>query len=256
MIAAPLALLLCSFGPSPAPAEAPAVNFYPWRANIAKFDGSIRALEAKDDELYKAGGPAPGAALLVGSSSVRIWMEADEPPAEIAPIPVVARGYGGARFSDLAWYADRLFAAHLTPGKPGAPVSAIALFVGNDISGAATPKRGAQTPAGAAAFVRHTLATAHAMDADVPVLLIAVTPTPSRFAGWPHIRAFNDQMKQIAAETDGVFYLDTAPAFLNADGTPKAELFRADRLHQNDAGYAVWATLIKEALTPILADVK
>ena len=254
MTAAPLALLLCSLAQSPATAEVPKVDFEPWQKNIERFEPSISKIEAKDQALYDAGGPPEGAALLAGSSSVRIWMEADEPPAAIAPVPVIARGYGGARFSDFAYFADRLFEPHLTPDEPGANVSAIVLFVGNDITGGLEQKPGAQTPEGAAAYVRHTIAVAQKMDADVPVLLLAVTPSERRWDTWPRIQKFNQQMKQIAAETDGVHYLNTAPSFLGEDGTPKSELFRNDQLHLSAAGYEVWAELIKTKLAEIAGD--
>ena len=246
MPAAPLlAALLVPFaaGQDPAPDGAPAVEFYPWRADIAEFADEIDALEERDRALYADGGPAEGAVLLAGSSSVRLWAESGEVTAGMAPVPVVARGYGGARYSDFAWYADRLFAPHLTPGEDGANVSAVALFVGNDLG---TDRE--QTPGGAAAFVAHTLATLRAQDADVPVLLIAVTPTPARFGKWDDIRAFNTELERFADANDGVFYLDAAPAYLTDDGTPNADLFRDDDLHQNAAGYAVWAGLIKAKL--------
>ncbi|MEM9700917.1 MAG: GDSL-type esterase/lipase family protein [Planctomycetota bacterium] len=252
MPAAPVLLLFSFAVGDPTPAAVPAVDFYPWRANIARFAEAIEQLEARDQALYEAGGPQEGSILLAGSSSVRIWMENGNVHRALAPIPVVARGYGGARFSDFAWYADRLFAPHLTPGQPGANVAAIALFVGNDISGKSTLQPGDQTPAGAAAFVRHTIATAHAMDADVPVLLIGVTPTPARFAGWPNIRRFNKEMARIAADDPTVHYLDPAPTYLDDEGRPRAALFVADRLHQNEAGYKIWAKLIKQAASEML----
>ena len=250
MSCAPLALLLCACAQDPAPPGAPAVDFYPWWADIAKYETAVRGLERQDRELYEAGGPPGGALLLVGSSSVRLWAESGGVTAALAPIPVVARGYGGARYSDLAWFADRLFAPHFAADREpdGAGIAAVALFVGNDLGAGRE-----QTPAGAAAFVRHTLATLRTLDADVPVLLIAVTPTPARFAKWPGIRAFNGELAAIAADEPGVHYLDSAPAYLNADGTPRGELFREDRLHQNAAGYAVWAGLIKAALAEITA---
>ena len=236
-------LLAACLAQDSAPAGAPAVDFYPWRADISNFADDVDALAKLDRELYADGGPADGAVLLTGSSSVRLWAEEGGVTAAMAPAPVVARGYGGARFSDFAWYADRLLAPHLTPGEDGANVSAVALFLGNDLG---TDRE--QTPAGAAAFVAHTLATLRAQDADVPVLLIAVTPTPARFDDWDEIRAFNGELERFADANDGVFYLDAAPAYLNDDGTPNASLFREDRLHQNDAGYAVWADLIKAKL--------
>ena len=242
MHVAPL-LLAALLAQDPAPGGAPAVDFYPWRADIAEFADDIEALEEQDRVLYEGGGPAEGAVLLAGSSSVRLWAESGEVTAAMAPVPVVARGYGGARYSDFAWYADRLFAAHLTPGGDGANVAAVALFVGNDLG---TDRE--QTPGGAAAFVAHTLATLRAQDADVPVLLIAVTPTPARFGRWGEIKSFNMELERFADANDGVFYLDAAPAYLTDDGSPNADLFGEDRLHQNAAGYAVWAGLIKAKL--------
>ena len=244
MTAAPL-LLACCLARGPAPPAAPAVDFYPWRADVAGFEDDVRALEKQDRELYAAGGPKDGSLLLVGSSSVRLWAERGEVAAAMAPVPVVARGYGGARYSDLAWFADRLFGPHLAPGHRFA---AAAIFVGNDLG---TDRE--QTPAGAAAFARHTLATVRAFDADLPVILIAVTPTPARFGKWGEIAAFNGELEALAAEGAGVFYLDAAPAYLDADGGPRAELFGPDRLHQNAAGYAVWAGLIKAKLAAVRA---
>ena len=248
MTAAPLLLALACLAQDPAPEGAPAVDFYPWRADIAAFAGEIAALEERDRELYEGGGPAAGAVLLAGSSSVRLWAESGAVAAAMAPVPVVARGYGGARYSDLAWYADRLFAPHLTPDENGAHVAAVALFVGNDIGGGA-----AQTPRGAAAFVAHTLATIRDLDPDVPVLLISVTPTPARFESWPEVREFNGELDRFAGANAGVYYLDTAPDYLGDDGTPRAELFGDDELHQNSAGYAVWAEKIKGALEEMRA---
>ena len=87
-----------------------------------------------------------------------------------------------------------------------------------------------------------------ALDADVPVVLISVTPTPARFAEWDEIAAFNDELETIAAGLPGVTYLDTAPHYLGPDGRPRADLFGPDRLHQNAAGYAVWAELLRGAV--------
>ena len=244
MSLAPL-LLAGLLAQDPAPAGAPAVDFYPWRADILKFADDVAKLERQDRELYDDGGPPEGAVLLVGSSSVRLWAESGDVTAAMAPIPVVARGYGGAWYSDLAWFADRLFAPHLKGDgeETGANVAAVAIFVGNDVGGGTE-----QTPEGAAAFVAHALATLRALDADVPVLLIAVTPTPARFESWPQIRAFNRELERFADANDGLHYLDTAPAYLDDDGNPRADLFSDDDLHQNPAGYAVWAEQIKGAL--------
>jgi len=39
-------------------------------------------------------------------------------------------------------------------------------------------------------------------------------------------------------------YIDVFTPMLTADGMPRAELFRSDALHLNDAGYALWTSVI------------
>jgi len=46
---------------------------------------------------------------------------------DMAPYSVIQRGYGGAKLSDFAVYADRIFAPH--------KCSALVMFVANDIYG-------------------------------------------------------------------------------------------------------------------------
>lgn len=45
-------------------------------------------------------------------------------------------------------------------------------------------------------------------------------------------------------------YVNAFDAFLNADGTPKAELFVADMLHHNAEGYKVRVQLLRPFLQP------
>ena len=246
-----LAALLLGVLATPDGPDAPAVDFYPWRGDVARFEDAVRDLEARDRELYQSGGPAAGSILLLGSSSVRLWMEAADRGGgpTLWAGPVVARGYGGARYSDLAWFADRLLAPHLTPGEDGARVAAVVVFVANDLGGGRD-----KTPGEAAAFVRHFLSTVRRLDKDVPVLLVGVTPTPLRWPAWPRAAAFNAETAKLAGGMRNVHVLDTAPAYLTPAGLPDPSLFTNDRLHQNGPGYELWAELIDEALEPILAE--
>ena len=62
-------------------------------------------------------------------------------------------------------------------------------------------------------------------------------------------------MDAYADDEAGTFFIATAERFLDPDtGRPIPELFRDDRLHLSQAGYAVWARVIAAARDEVLAD--
>jgi len=64
--------------------------------------------------------------LFVGSSSIRLWNTLAE---DMAPYPVIQRGYGGAHLRDAIFYTDKLLGKH----QP----TMIIGFIANDIKGVA-----------------------------------------------------------------------------------------------------------------------
>ena len=84
-----------------------------WEADIAAFD-----------TLAQVTPPPENALVFVGSSSIRLW---DSLIQDMAPIPVIQRGFGGAKLNDVVHYADRLVNAH----RP----AAVVIFAGsNDLT--------------------------------------------------------------------------------------------------------------------------
>ena len=85
------------------------------------WEHSIRAFEARD----RRHAPGQGSIVFVGSSSFTLWSSLE---ADMAPLPAVNRGFGGALIDDVVRYADRI----VVPYQP----SAVVLFAGtNDIAG-------------------------------------------------------------------------------------------------------------------------
>jgi lysophospholipase L1-like esterase len=221
-----------------APWAAPAVETSrPARdAVVGRWEPDVAALEALDD---RESDPAD-AVLFIGSSSIRLW---DSIATDMAPWPVVRRGYGGARYRDLCHFAPRLVAAH--------DPRAIVVFSANDIS------EPSEAPAVDEVMidVRATLAGIRGRHPRVPVLFVAVTPTASRWQLWPEIARLNAAIEKLCAEEADTFFVATAERFLDpATGRPAADLFQADRLHLSPAGYAVWAEAIAAALTEVFAE--
>jgi lysophospholipase L1-like esterase len=177
--------------------------------------------------------PAPGGVLFIGSSSIQFWKSLAQ---DFPGVPVINRGFGGSDLTDSTYYADRI----VWPYKP----RLIVMYAGdNDMTEGASP---AQLLASFQAFV----AKAHQGVPGVPIIYLSIKPSLARQALWPQMQQANQQIRTWAATQKNVRFVDIAPAMLNAQGKPRAELFRPDGLHMLPAGYALWIA----ALKPVLAD--
>jgi hypothetical protein len=115
--AALLAALLFSGcrGAARAPAIPPGEDPGRWAADIERFAEEDRAAPAP-----------PGVVVFVGSSSIRLWSTL---AADMAPVPVLNRGFGGSGLYDAIHHCERLVDVH-------AP-SLVVVFSGtNDLAGA------------------------------------------------------------------------------------------------------------------------
>ena len=129
----------------------------------ARMEDAIRDLEAKT-----AGRYAPGESVVfIGSSSIRLWPNLEQ---DMAPIPVIQHGFGGAKLDAVVHYADRLVSAY----QP----RAVVVFAGtNDIDPAAS-----KAPEVLLASYQAFVARVRAKQPDVPIFYIAITPSPRRWS--------------------------------------------------------------------------
>jgi lysophospholipase L1-like esterase len=184
----------------------------------------------------------PGDAILfAGSSSIRLW---DSIAFDMAPYHVIRRGYGGARLSDFAIYADRIIAPHTC--------RAIVIYIANDITGNKNDKKTWEV----ARLFRYTLNEIRKSHPVTPVFWIAITPTASRWAVWEKIRLANNIIKHICENSPNTYFINTDFAFIGSDGKPKTDLFVEDKLHLNRQGYTIWTGIIKKELDNILTEKK
>lgn len=202
-------------------------------AAIRKWQQDIQALEALDaTETYPT-----DSILFIGSSSVRLWNTIAE---DMWPYSVIQRGYGGAKYSDLAVFAQRL----ITPHR----YRAMVIFVGNDVVG----KPDDRTPEEVEGLARHICNVSLEHQPTAPVFIVEITPTASRFKTWPEICAANAKLRGLSLTQPGIHFIATAEHYLDAEKRPRGEFFREDQLHQNEAGYALWTRLIKQSLAHVL----
>jgi len=170
--------------------------------------------------------------LCVGSSSFRLWDSIDT---DMSPYPVVRRAYGGAKFCDLA--------IHIPELVQGLRFRSAMVFVANDITGSKTDK----TPQEIQRLAELVIHKIREENPSAPIYLVAITPTPSRFDHWPKIQAANLALQEIATRMQNVYFVPTQEQYLS-NGEPRSELFTSDRLHQNEVGYKLWASILKKSL--------
>ncbi len=194
------------------------------------FEKEIIALEAKDKvEVYDK-----NAVLFIGSSSIRLWKNIAK---DMAPIPVIQRGFGGSNFTDVVLYTPRLVYPH--------EFKAVAVFVANDITGGKNDK----TPQQVKVYFKKFVKQIRTKNATAPIFFIAITPTPLRWSVWDKASTSNDLIEAYCKTQKNLYFIKTKDAYLGTDGLPKKEYFLGDNLHQNLDGYAVWSSIIKKEIS-------
>jgi lysophospholipase L1-like esterase len=194
----------------------------------ARFEKAIRQFEKQD-----ATNPPPaGAIVCTGSSSMRMWHELIH--RDLAPLPIVARGFGGSNMNDLLTFADRIVIAY----RP----RAVVIYEGdNDIA------QGIDPAAIRDKFVA-LVEKIHAQLPEVRIYCVAVKPSIARWKLWPKMQQANRLLAAQCRRDERLTFVDVAREMLDEQGHVKTDLFIADGLHMNRKGYVIW----RDTLSPIL----
>jgi lysophospholipase L1-like esterase len=216
-------MLLLSLGAGAVAAQSPATVAVP-ALDPTRFEPEIRAFEASD----RASPPPPGGVVFVGSSSIKNWTSV---AADFPDLSVLNRGFGGSTMADVVHYADRV----VLPYRP----RLIVLYAGdNDLAEGRTPD---QVVADYRTFVGKVRSRLPA----TRVVYVSIKPSPSRRAYMDRAREANGRIRSEMAGDTLQTYVDVFTPMLNAGGQPKPELFLADSLHMNRAGYRLWRGLLQ-----------
>ena len=196
----------------------------------SRWADAIAAFDANAESRPK------GAIVLTGSSSFARWrtMEAD-----LAPLTVIPRGFGGSTMADVLHYVDRL----VMPYEP----RAVVIYEGdNDTFYGVSP----ETVAGQ---LKQVVSKIKAALPDTRVYVLSVKPSLARVSVWDKAQETTELYKRITASDDRLHFIDVATPFLKADGTVMDDVFVDDGLHRNDKGNKIWAAAIKSALMELEA---
>jgi lysophospholipase L1-like esterase len=76
------------------------------------------------------------------------------------------------------------------------------------------------------------------------IAYISIKPSPARAHLIPLAREANRLIAEYVAQRKTLEFIDVFTPMLDANGLARSELFRADALHLNESGYALWKTII------------
>ena len=194
-----------------------------------RFENEIQAFEKAD----KVKPPQPGGIVFTGSSTIRMWTTL---AADFSDQQVLNRGFGGCEVADCVYFADRVVVAY----KP----RLVVLRAGtNDINAGKSPEQVAEDFKAFVAKVRTGLQ-------KVRIAYMAINATPSRWKNVEREKKANALIKEFidSGKAADLVYIDAFDVAMNAQGSPRDDLFIKDRLHFNAEGYKLLAERVRPFL--------
>jgi lysophospholipase L1-like esterase len=209
---------------------------FKWMSEPGYFAGDIAAFAIADGEHP----PPERPIIFVGSSSIRLWSTLQS---DMAPLPVLNRGFGGSQLSQVVYYVDQTV-IHYQP-------RAVVLYAGdNDLDGRL---RTGKTPEHVAAEFRTFVTRVETALPHTRIYYLSMKPSRQRWVDWPQERTGNTLIAQICASDARLTYIDVATPMLAAGTPPPSELFMPDGMHPSPKGYALWTGIIKPRIQADLA---
>ena len=175
------------------------------------------------DSLDQVNPPEKNGIVFVGSSSIRMWKDAEK---QYKKYNVINRGFGGSQASDANYYFDQLVKKY-EPSK-------ILYYEGdNDVD------------AGKSAAViledfKEFVGKVESNFPDAKVGFISIKPSPRRWELIDRMREANALIKAYCEQQENLAFIDVFTPMLGENGRPMPELFLEDSLHMTKKGYKIW----------------
>jgi lysophospholipase L1-like esterase len=191
---------------------------------IDRYESEILALEAQPF-------PEPNGIVVTGSSTIRKWGTIK---ADLAPLPIIPRGFGGSTTEELKHYLARIV-------FPYAPRAVVIYSGDNDLAEGRTVEQILATTNEITGLIRAQLP-------DAKVYVIGIKPSISRWNLWPTAVRANQLLQALCEKDSQLTYIDAGKGLLGSDGKPKSKYYAEDLLHFSPEGYKVWTAAIKPVL--------
>lgn len=183
------------------------------------------------DSLDKASPPEKNGTIFIGSSSMRMWKDAEK---QYKKYNVINRGFGGSQASDANYYFDQLVKKY-EPSK-------ILYYEGdNDVA------------AGKSAEIiledfKEFVGRVESNFPEAKIGFISIKPSPKRWELVDQMREANTLIKSYCDQKENLTYIDVFTPMLGENGRPMPELFLQDSLHMTKNGYKIWDKAVQPFL--------
>ncbi|HEY8747169.1 MAG TPA: SGNH/GDSL hydrolase family protein [Tepidisphaeraceae bacterium] len=212
--------------PAPRSVEVQA-SAVPTTLPTGKSEREIAAFEEQD----RQSPPPKGAVLFIGDSGIRMWTSLAK---DFPDQKVINRGFGGSTMTDALYYADRI----VIPYKPRLIVVREG---GNDLTLRATPEQVLEK-------FQEFVEKVHATLPDTRIAFFSFNPNPARWDQAEMRKRANAMFKAYATTGKNLDFIDVWEQFLGPDGKPRDDLFIGDHMHNNAAGYKIYADAVRPHL--------
>ncbi len=191
---------------------------------LKRFEKAISYFE----ELDKLNPPADSAVLFIGSSTIRLWTDLAH---DFDPIPVIRRGFGGSRTTDILDYYDRIVLPYAPP--------VIVYFCGNNDLVIGT------SPAEVVANIRTFIEKVGNDLPETEIVLLGLKASISQIRTMDQVKETNHLLARLADKYPYVTFIDLVPLMVDQQGNPRSDIFSSDGNHMNKKGYEKWARVIR-----------
>jgi len=88
------------------------------------------------------------------------------------------------------------------------------------------------------------VSTVHQRLPSTQITFISIAPNPARWSQVERVREANRLIADYVQKTPRTSFIDVYSHMLNEQGLPKEGIYRDDKLHMNENGYAIWKDVI------------
>lgn len=206
------------------------------RPDPARFAKEIAKFDAEETS---ATPPARGGIVFTGSSSVRMWKVNEAYP----DLPVLNRGFGGSVANDLSVYFDKVVLRYQ-------PKLLVVYTGSNDLNAKLTVDE-------ALADYTKFLTTVHEKLPNIRVIVNSVKYAEKRLTQMDSVRQLNEKLEAWCKAHEWTRWVESSAHLLDASGKPRtAEVYKEDKLHLNEKGYAEWNAIVGPVIREEWAKVK